>query len=241
MEAGIVGIERESVLEVDDPAAHGLGHLPVGQVRQEPQHAPRGELSRRQSGPRIPGVEVLGRQPWGRTGLPVRPHGLFVRRYAHRMPVADSCSTRSDSSVAARLRWFPIQAPSLRALPAGKIAASVLAVLRWDQRPGDPAGGNAVDPALGSPRTSQLPLGQPPFDTGRDPTPICATSYRRCRLPLPRARSPERWPPRPPRARRRTRWLPAPGHRGDHRRLRLPHAHRPQPAPRDLQLTARIP
>ncbi len=31
-----------------------------------------------------------------------------------------------------------------RALPAGKIAGIVLAVLRCDQRPGDPAGGNGV-------------------------------------------------------------------------------------------------
>ncbi|MEU0116286.1 hypothetical protein ABZ137_21915 [Streptomyces bobili] len=30
------------------------------------------------------------------------------------------------------------------AQPAGKIAGIVLAVLRWDQRPGDLAGGNAV-------------------------------------------------------------------------------------------------
>ena len=63
VEAGIVEIEAERVLEVD-PAPHRLGGVTVGQVEQELQHAHRGQLRRRDPGPPVPGIpagEVLVR------------------------------------------------------------------------------------------------------------------------------------------------------------------------------------
>lgn len=43
---------------------------------------------------------------------PVPPAAGGPEAHVHRMPIADSSSTRSPLSVAARLRWFPIYAPS---------------------------------------------------------------------------------------------------------------------------------
>jgi hypothetical protein len=45
MEARIVQLHRQGVFEVD-PAPHRLGHLAIGQVVQELQHAHRGQLRR---------------------------------------------------------------------------------------------------------------------------------------------------------------------------------------------------
>jgi len=61
MEAWIIEIEAERVLEVD-PAPHRLGSVTVRQVEQELQHAHRGQLGRRDPGPPVPGIppgEVL--------------------------------------------------------------------------------------------------------------------------------------------------------------------------------------
>jgi hypothetical protein len=61
MEAGIVELEAERVLEVD-PAPHRLSGITIGQVEQELQHAHRGQLRRRDPRPpvpRIPPGEVL--------------------------------------------------------------------------------------------------------------------------------------------------------------------------------------
>ena len=63
MEAGIVEIKAERVLEVD-PAPHRLGGVAVGQVQQELQHAHRGQLGRRDPRAPVPGIppgEVLVR------------------------------------------------------------------------------------------------------------------------------------------------------------------------------------
>ena len=61
MEAGIVEIEAERVLEVD-PAPHGLSSTAVREIEQELQHAHRGQLRRRESRTPVPGIppgEVL--------------------------------------------------------------------------------------------------------------------------------------------------------------------------------------
>ena len=61
MEARIVEIEAERVLEVD-PAPHGLSGIAVREIEQELQHAHRGQLRRRKSRPPVPGIpagEVL--------------------------------------------------------------------------------------------------------------------------------------------------------------------------------------
>lgn len=61
MEARIVEIKAERVLEVD-PAAHRLDGVPVGQIEQELQHAHRGQLRRRDPRTPLPGIparEVL--------------------------------------------------------------------------------------------------------------------------------------------------------------------------------------
>ena len=63
VEARIVEIEAERVLEVD-AAPHRLGGIAVREIEQELQHAHRGQLSRRDPGPPIPGIpagEVLVR------------------------------------------------------------------------------------------------------------------------------------------------------------------------------------
>jgi hypothetical protein len=61
VEAGIVELEAERVLEVD-PAPHRLGGIAVRQAEQELQHAHRGQLGGRDPGAPVPGVppgEVL--------------------------------------------------------------------------------------------------------------------------------------------------------------------------------------
>ncbi len=61
MEAGVVQLQGQRVLEVDT-TAHGLGHLPIGQVQHILQHAHGGQLGRRQTRPpvtRIPVREIL--------------------------------------------------------------------------------------------------------------------------------------------------------------------------------------
>src|SRR6266566_7724105 len=63
MEARIIQIEAERVLEVD-PAPHRLGSVTVGQIEQELQHAHRRELRRRDPRAPVPGIppgEVLVR------------------------------------------------------------------------------------------------------------------------------------------------------------------------------------
>ena len=61
MEAGIVKVKAERVLEID-PAPHRLGGIAVRQIEQELQHAHRGQLRRRDPRPPVPGIppgEVL--------------------------------------------------------------------------------------------------------------------------------------------------------------------------------------
>jgi hypothetical protein len=61
VEAGIAGLEAGRVLEVD-PAPHRPGSVTVRQVKQELQHAHRGQLRRRESRTPVPGIpsrEVL--------------------------------------------------------------------------------------------------------------------------------------------------------------------------------------
>jgi hypothetical protein len=57
-------------------------------------------LPRAQSPEQVAGHESDGR-------------GDDAHHHDHRIPIVDSCSTRSDVSVAARLRWLPIRTPSL--------------------------------------------------------------------------------------------------------------------------------
>ncbi|WP_443064916.1 hypothetical protein [Streptomyces sp. NBC_00576] len=71
-------------------------------------------------------------------GLTEGPDGLV---YTARLPLSSTTLNYLADLIRGHLkkigsRW--------RALPAGKIAAIVLAVLRCDQRPGDLAGGNGV-------------------------------------------------------------------------------------------------
>jgi hypothetical protein len=66
------------------------------------------------------------------------PDGLV---YTARLPLSSATLNYLATLIRGRLKKIDSR---WRALPAGKIAGIVLAVLRCDQRPGDLAGGNGV-------------------------------------------------------------------------------------------------
>ena len=119
VEAGIVEVEAERVLEVD-PAPHRLGGVAVGQVEQELQHAHRGQLRRRDPRAPVPGIpagEVLvAHRPSSRsrTHIAVVPAGLLARATRAvssgtstprrgRIDITHSSGISQDSHVPARL------------------------------------------------------------------------------------------------------------------------------------------
>ncbi|WP_051745812.1 hypothetical protein [Streptomyces yerevanensis] len=71
-------------------------------------------------------------------GLAEGPDGLI---YTARLPLSSATLNWLADLIRGRLKKIGSRC---RALPAGRIAAIVLAVLRCDQRPGDLAGGNGI-------------------------------------------------------------------------------------------------